>query len=118
MTAVATTGIYAFLFSRLGRRECGRGEIRVARMECSNIQRKDHEDCEYGGMRRFSAFHDPAPWRSKGWRVRRTVDKDCSASVRAAVGAIVDGRLIEALRPGYAISAKLGAVAPYARTVE
>jgi hypothetical protein len=57
-----TTAIYALLFSGVSRREGGRAEIGVARIECSSIQTK--KKCEkYGddSKRPLVTFHGPAP---------------------------------------------------------
>ena len=57
-----TTGIYALLFSGLSRRKGERGEIGVARIECSSTQRQ--KKCEeYGddSKRPLVTFHGPAP---------------------------------------------------------
>jgi len=65
-----TTAIYALLFSGVSRREGGRAEIDVARIECSSTQRQ--KKCEeYGddSKRPLVTFHGPAPFRSKLRRV-------------------------------------------------
>jgi hypothetical protein len=51
------------LFSGVSRREDGRAEIGVARMECSCTQRqKKCEEYEYDSKRLLVAFHGPAPF--------------------------------------------------------
>ena len=57
-----TTAIYALLFGGVSRREGGRAEIGVARIECSSTQRQ--KKCEeYGddSKRPLVTFHGPVP---------------------------------------------------------
>jgi hypothetical protein len=56
------TGLYALLFKRLSRRHEGaRGEIGVARIECSRTQWQKHcEECGDDGKRPLATFHGPA----------------------------------------------------------
>ena len=65
-----TTAIYALLFSGVSRREGGRAEIGVARIECSSAQ--GQKKCEeYGddSKRPLVTFHGPAPLGRKTRRV-------------------------------------------------
>ena len=61
----STTGVQAFLFGCLSRRE--RFKTGVARIECSNTQRQ--EQCEQGGddgKRPLAAFHGSTPFIAFG----------------------------------------------------
>jgi hypothetical protein len=58
-----TTAIYALLFTGVSRREGGRAEIGVTRIECSRTQ--ECEDCGDDCKRPLAKFHGPAPFRLK-----------------------------------------------------
>ena len=56
-----TTGIYALLFSGPSRREGGRGDIGVARIERSRTRWQKHgEECGDDGKRSLAKFHGSA----------------------------------------------------------
>ena len=62
VSIACTTSVYALLFRCLNGRKVARGEIGVARIECSNTRRQKHcEEEGDDGKRPLAAFHGLAP---------------------------------------------------------